>query len=355
MNKKVKILIASAALSCGVSNFIVPQRVEAKEISTMARESRLESKKSNHEVNNNKSTEKVNEARENAKSKLKAKFEEANKELKKLGDKALGKSFAEINAIYEVGNIEINKAQDTNKVNEALNSATELMDKTLNEALNSAGELERILNELKPNETEKPKHEQNQMNSTLKEKVKNMFPKLEKIASANYGRYYIHGPISVLKGIVDKNFVGYSDENIKTIIDDIQYYFGYSVGAEVGEDGVDGFIAAIDKLYAEFENKSKHEQNQMNSTLKEKVKNMFPKLEKIASANYGKYYIHGPISILKGIVDKNFAGYSDENIKTIIDDIQYYFGHSVGAEVGEDGVDGFIAAIDKLYAEFENR
>lgn len=45
MNKKVKILIASAALSCGVSNFIVPQRVEAKEISTMARESRLESKK----------------------------------------------------------------------------------------------------------------------------------------------------------------------------------------------------------------------------------------------------------------------------------------------------------------------
>ncbi|WP_144018769.1 hypothetical protein, partial [Clostridioides difficile] len=174
MNKKVKILIASAALSCGVSNFIVPQRVEAKEISTMARESRLESKKSNHEVNNNKSTEKVNEARENAKSKLKAKFEEANKELKKLGDKALGKSFAEINAIYEVGNIEINKAQDTNKVNEALNSATESMDKTLNEALNSAGELERILNELKPNETEKPKHEQNQMNSTLKEKVKNM-------------------------------------------------------------------------------------------------------------------------------------------------------------------------------------
>ncbi|EJT6664590.1 hypothetical protein N2W48_001766 [Clostridium perfringens] len=39
-------------------------------------------------------------------------------------------------------------------------------------------------------------------------------------------------------------------------------------------------------------------------------------------------------------------------LKLIIDYIQYYFGHSVGAKVGKSGVDGFISKIDKLYEKF---
>lgn len=91
MNKKVNLLIASAALRWGVNKFIVTQRVEAKKISVIYRKPRLESRKSNHEIDNNKSDEKVNEAIENVKNKIKVKFEEANKKLKKLAIKHLEK------------------------------------------------------------------------------------------------------------------------------------------------------------------------------------------------------------------------------------------------------------------------
>lgn len=102
-----------------------------------------------------------------------------------------------------------------------------------------------------------------------------------------------------------------------------------------------------------YESKGSMSTNLADFEVKEKLKIIFPKLKEIAEARYGGYDTDSPFLVLQDMIN-NESDYNIQDFEKSVKRIQDYNGVGGGADVGEQGVDGFVEAINRVYSKFKS-